>query len=81
MFLLDDSNEVTAANKMRDVHFRFSIYMPEKKPFLYSNEIGHFVTCKIYKYKKLILSFNSILIQVSNKIPVKINLIMCITKQ
>lgn len=63
MFLLDDSNEVTAANKMRDVHFRFSIYMPEKKPFLYSNEIGHFVTCKIYKYKKLILSFNSILIK------------------
>ena len=46
MFLLDDSNEVTAANKMRDVHFRFSIYMPEKKSFLYSNEIGHFVTCK-----------------------------------
>lgn len=63
MFLLDDNNEVTAANKMRDVHFRFSIYMPEKKPFLYSNEIGHFVTCKIYKYKKLILSFNSILIK------------------
>lgn len=63
MFLLDDSNEVTAANKMRDVHFRFSIYMREKKSFLYSNEIGNFVTCKIYKYKKPILSFISILIK------------------